>query len=54
VRPARTSATSGSRSTDGFAIATAERLDAEMASFDRRVRRALEEVEPRLSAALAD
>jgi len=39
---------------DGFAIATAERLDAELASFDRRVRRALEEVEPRLSAALAD
>lgn len=39
---------------DGFAIATAERLGAELASFDRRVRRALEEVEPRLSAAVAD
>ncbi len=39
---------------DGFAIATAERLAAELASFDRRVRRALEEVGPRLSAALSD
>jgi predicted nucleic acid-binding protein len=39
---------------DGFAIATAERLGAELASFDRRVRRALEGVEPRLSAALSD
>jgi predicted nucleic acid-binding protein len=39
---------------DGFAIATAERLDADVASFDRRVRRALEEVGPRLSAALSD
>ena len=39
---------------DGFAIATAERLDAELASFDRRVRRALEEVGPQLSAALPD
>jgi predicted nucleic acid-binding protein len=39
---------------DGFAIATAERLGAELASFDQRVRRALEEIEPRLSAALAD
>jgi predicted nucleic acid-binding protein len=35
------------------AIATAERLGAELASFDRRVRRALGEVEPRLSAALS-
>lgn len=39
---------------DGFAIATAERLGAEVASFDRRVRRALEGVEPRLSAAVSD
>lgn len=39
---------------DGFAIATAERLGADLATFDRRVRRALEQVEPRLSAALAD
>jgi predicted nucleic acid-binding protein len=39
---------------DGFAIATAERLGAELASFDRRVRRALAEVEPQLSAALSD
>jgi predicted nucleic acid-binding protein len=39
---------------DGFAIATAERLGAELASFDRRVRRALAEVGPRLSAALSD
>jgi predicted nucleic acid-binding protein len=37
---------------DGFAIATAERLEADLASFDRRVRRALEEVGPRLSLAL--
>ncbi len=39
---------------DGFAIASAERLGAELASFDRRVRRALEEIEPRLSSALSD
>ena len=39
---------------DGFAIATAERLGAELASFDRRVRRALGEVGPRMSAALED
>jgi predicted nucleic acid-binding protein len=39
---------------DGFAIATAERLGAELASFDRRVRRALEAVVPRLSEALSD
>jgi predicted nucleic acid-binding protein len=39
---------------DGFAIATAERLGAELASFDRRVHRALEQVEPRLSAAVSD
>jgi predicted nucleic acid-binding protein len=39
---------------DGFAIATAERLGAELASFDRRVRRALDGVDLRLSAALPD
>lgn len=39
---------------DGFAIATAERLDAELASFDRRVRRALEGIEPQLSGAMTD
>jgi predicted nucleic acid-binding protein len=39
---------------DGFAIATAERLDAELASFDRRVRRALKGDRPRLSTALSD
>ncbi|MBS1679725.1 MAG: PIN domain-containing protein [Actinobacteria bacterium] len=39
---------------DGFAIATAERLEADLASFDRRVRRALEEVGPQLSPALSD
>lgn len=39
---------------DGFAIASAERLGAELATFDRRVRRALEEVGPRLSTALSD
>jgi predicted nucleic acid-binding protein len=39
---------------DGFAIATAERLDADLATFDRRVRRALEGIEPQLSAALTD
>lgn len=39
---------------DGFAIATAERLDADLATFDRRVRRALEEVGPRLSSAVSD
>lgn len=38
---------------DGFAIATAERLGAELASFDRRVRRALADVEPQLSGALS-
>jgi predicted nucleic acid-binding protein len=37
---------------DGFAIATAERLGAEVATFDRRVRRALDGVAPALSAAL--
>jgi predicted nucleic acid-binding protein len=39
---------------DGFAIATAERLEADLATFDRRVRRALAEVGPRLSSALLD
>jgi hypothetical protein len=39
---------------DGFAIATAERLGAELASFDRRVRPALEAVEPQLSTALSE
>lgn len=37
---------------DGFAIATAERLGADLASFDRRVRRALGEVGVQLSEAL--
>lgn len=37
---------------DGFALATAERADAEVASFDRRVRRVLEPAGLRLSAAL--
>jgi predicted nucleic acid-binding protein len=39
---------------DGFAIATAERLNADLASFDRRVRRALEKVGPKLSHAVQD
>jgi predicted nucleic acid-binding protein len=39
---------------DGFAIATAERLEADLATFDRRVRRVLAEVGPRLSSALSD
>lgn len=38
---------------DGFALATADRADAEVASFDRRVRRALGPAGLRLSAALA-
>ena len=37
---------------DGFAIATAERAGADLASFDRRVRRALEPAGIRLSPAL--
>jgi predicted nucleic acid-binding protein len=37
---------------DGFAIATAERADAELASFDRRVRRALGSAGVRLSPVL--
>lgn len=37
---------------DGFALATADRLGAEVASFDRRVRRALGPAGLRLSTAL--
>ena len=37
---------------DGFALATAERADAELASFDKRVRRALDPAGLRLSSAL--
>lgn len=37
---------------DGFAIATAERVGADLASFDRRVRRALKPAGLRLSPAL--
>jgi len=37
---------------DGFAVATAERLGADLASFDQRVRRALKSVDVRLSSAL--
>jgi predicted nucleic acid-binding protein len=37
---------------DGFALATAERAGAELASFDRRVRRALPRAGLRLSPAL--
>jgi predicted nucleic acid-binding protein len=39
---------------DGFAIATAERAGADLASFDRRVRRALEPAGLRLSPVLVD
>lgn len=39
---------------DGFALATAERVDADLASFDQRVRRALRSVDVRLSSALAN
>lgn len=38
---------------DGFALATAERAGADLASFDRRVRRALGDAGLRLSPALA-
>lgn len=38
---------------DGFALATAERADADLASFDKRVRRALDTAGLRLSPALA-
>lgn len=38
---------------DGFALATAERAGADLASFDRRVRRALDAAGLRLSPALA-
>jgi predicted nucleic acid-binding protein len=37
---------------DGFALATAERVGADLASFDQRVRRALKRVDVRLSSAL--
>lgn len=37
---------------DGFALATADRSDAELASFDKRVRRALEPAGLELSSAL--
>jgi predicted nucleic acid-binding protein len=39
---------------DGFALATAEREGADLASFDRRVRRALRSTGLRLSPALED
>ncbi len=39
---------------DGFALATAEREGADLASFDRRVRRAVETIGLQLSPALAD
>lgn len=39
---------------DGFALATAERVGADLASFDQRVRRALESVDVRLSSALTN
>lgn len=39
---------------DGFALATAERVGADLASFDQRVRRALKSVDVRLSSALAN
>lgn len=38
---------------DGFALATAERASADLASFDKRVRRALDSVDVALSPALA-
>jgi len=38
---------------DGFALATAERAGADLASFDKRVRRALDPAGLRLSPALA-
>lgn len=38
---------------DGFALATAERAGADLASFDRRVRRALDSAGLRLSPVLA-
>ncbi len=37
---------------DGFALATAERADADLASFDKRVRRALKVLDLRLSPEL--
>ncbi|MFL5873280.1 MAG: type II toxin-antitoxin system VapC family toxin [Solirubrobacterales bacterium] len=38
---------------DGFALATAERSGADLATFDKRIRRALESVDIALSPALA-
>jgi predicted nucleic acid-binding protein len=38
---------------DGFAVATAERVGADLASFDRRVRRAVKKLGLRLSPELA-
>jgi predicted nucleic acid-binding protein len=39
---------------DGFALATAERVGADLASFDQRVRRALKSADVRLSSALTN
>lgn len=39
---------------DGFALATAERMGADLASFDQRVRRALKSVDVRLSSPLTN
>ena len=39
---------------DGFALATAERVGADLASFDQRVRRALKSTDVRLSSALTN
>ncbi len=39
---------------DGFALATAERVGADLASFDQPVRRALKSVDVRLSSALTN
>lgn len=39
---------------DGFAVATAEEVGADLASFDQRVRRALKSVDVRLSSALTN
>ncbi len=39
---------------DGFALATAERVGADLASFDQRVRRALKSIDVRLSSALTN
>lgn len=52
-RPAARHRSRGISLADGFALATADRIDAEVASFDRRVRRALGPAGLRLSTALA-